>query len=66
LCLIARRWQEAPAIDPVLRRLGLANHWVPVMTNHAPAGKPGSVPIARLRRNEMTLDNEQIVRQAYA
>jgi hypothetical protein len=29
---------------------GLANHRVPVMTNHAPGGKPESVPIARLRR----------------
>jgi hypothetical protein len=50
LCLIARRWRQAPAIDPVLRRLGLANHRVPVMTNHAPGGKPESVPIARFRR----------------
>ena len=25
---------------------GLANHRVPVMTNHAPGGKPESVPIA--------------------
>ena len=33
-------------------------------TNHAIGDKPGAVPIA-LKENEMTLDNEQIVRQAY-
>jgi hypothetical protein len=42
------------AIDPVLCRLGLANHRVPVMTNHAPGGKPESVPIARFKENETT------------
>jgi hypothetical protein len=42
------RGHQAPAIDPALRCL--ANHRVPVMTNHVPGGKPEFVPIAQLRR----------------
>ena len=43
---------------------GLANHRVPVMTNHASGGKPESVPHRTVKENDMTLDNEQIVWQA--
>jgi ketosteroid isomerase-like protein len=36
-----------------------------VMTVHVPGGQPESVPIRTAKENDMTLDNEQIVRQAY-
>jgi hypothetical protein len=48
-------WASGPgAIDRILRCPGLADHRVPVMTDHMPGGKPESVAktrTARLRRS---------------
>src|SRR2546429_9854237 len=38
-----QRTAEEGAIDPVLGCPGPVNHQIPVMTNHRPGGKPGSV-----------------------
>jgi crotonobetainyl-CoA:carnitine CoA-transferase CaiB-like acyl-CoA transferase len=40
----------AGAIDRAVHCPGLANHRVPVTTNHLPGGKHKSVPVARLGR----------------
>ena len=45
--------------DCAVTRAG-ANHQFPVMTNHKPGRKPEFVPIAQLKENDMTLDNEQV------
>jgi ketosteroid isomerase-like protein len=65
LYLIARRRQQRPRSVPPRAVFGQANHRVPVMTDHVPGGQPESVPIRTVKENGMTLDSEQIVRQAY-
>ena len=48
---------------PVRRCPGVANHQDPVTTSHLPHSNPG--PVDRMvKENDMTLDNEQIIRQA--
>ena len=61
---LARDYQaRGRMIHAALRCPGLANHRVPVTTNHMPAGKPEWSSDRTVKENEMTLDNMPIVRR---
>jgi hypothetical protein len=62
---VVQRCQARRAGPAALSGRRFANHLVLVRTSHRPGRDPESVPDRAVKESDMTLDNEQIVRQAY-
>ena len=63
---VARATRPAYVSSATARNLGsdpgVPNHQDPVRTSHLPHRNPGPIS-CKVRENDMTLDNEQIIRQ---